>query len=146
MQSHDPRFVIVASRFNALIVDRLVEGALDALEKSGTERESVRVVRVPGSFELPLAAKRLAASKKFDGIIVLGCVLRGETAHFEYIAAETTRGLGQVALETGIPIGFGVLTVDTEQQANARSGRDTSNKGFEAARATAEMVKLLKQM
>lgn len=146
MRSQDYRFAIVASRFNSLIVDRLVQGALEALEKTGSKIDDVTVVRVPGSFELPVAAKHLADSRKFDAVIALGCVMRGETPHFEFIAAETTRGLGQVALETGVPVTFGVLTVDTELQAEARSGPGSDNKGFEAAMAAVEMAHLLKRL
>src|SRR5438132_11509301 len=122
------RFAIVASDYNSVIVDRLIAGARRALK----DQEQVNLIRVPGSFELPLAAKRAALSKKYDAIVALGCVLRGATPHFEYISNAATNGLEQVALETGIPIGFGVLTVDKVEQAMERSG-DSGNKGFEAA-------------
>lgn len=122
-------------------MDRLIAGAKRALK----DHEGVSVIRVPGAFELPLAAKRAAASKKYDGIVALGCVLRGETPHFEYISAAVSSGLSQVALETGIPVGFGLLTVDTVEQAMDRSG-ESGNKGFEAAMAALEMINVLRQI
>src|SRR4249920_3047553 len=122
------RFAIVASEYNSVVMDRLIEGAKRALQ----DYEKLAIIRVPGSFEIPLAVKRAALSKKYDGIVALGCVLRGETPHFEYISSAVSNGLGQVALETGIPIGFGVLTVNTVQQAMDRCG-ESGNKGFEAA-------------
>ena len=132
------RFVIVASEYNSVILDRLIAGAKRALK----DQKQVSVIRVPGSFEIPLAVKRAALSKKYDGIVALGCVLRGETPHFEYISRAVSDGLQQVALETGIPVGFGVLTVDTVEQAMDRSG-ESGNKGFEAARAALEMINVL---
>ncbi|HLH30630.1 MAG TPA: 6,7-dimethyl-8-ribityllumazine synthase [Terriglobia bacterium] len=133
------KFAIVASEYNSVIMDRLIDGAKRALK----DQNEVAVIRVPGSFEIPLAAKRAAQSKKYDAIVALGCVLRGDTAHFEYISAAVSQGLQQVALETGIPIGFGVLTVDTVQQAMDRSG-DSGNKGVEAAMTALEMIKVLR--
>ena len=135
------RFAIVASEYNSVVMDRLIEGAKRALK----DYEEPAIIRVPGSFEIPLAVKRAALSKKYDGIVALGCVLRGETPHFEYISGVVSNGLGQVALETGIPIGFGVLTVDTVQQAMDRSG-ESGNKGFEAAVAALEMINVLRQI
>ena len=135
------RFAIVASEYNSVVMDRLIEGAKRALK----DYEEPAIIRVPGSFEIPLAVKRAALSKKYDGIVALGCVLRGETPHFEYISSVVSNGLGQVALETGIPIGFGVLTVDTVQQAMDRSG-ESGNKGFEAAVAVLEMINVLRQI
>jgi 6,7-dimethyl-8-ribityllumazine synthase len=135
------RFAIVASEYNSVVMDRLIEGAKRALR----DCEKLAIIRVPGSFEIPLAVKRAALSKKYDGIVALGCVLRGETPHFEYISGAVSNGLGQVALETGIPIGFGVLTVDTVQQAMDRSG-ESGNKGFEAAVAALEMINVLRQI
>jgi len=132
------RFAIVASEYNSVILDRLIDGAKRALK----DQKQVRVIRVPGSFEIPLAVKQAALSKKYDGIVALGCVLRGETPHFEYISRVVSDGLQQVALETGIPVGFGVLTVDTVEQAMDRSG-ESGNKGFEAARAALEMINVL---
>lgn len=135
------RFAIVASEYNSVVMDRLIEGAKRALK----DYEKPAIIRVPGSFEIPLAVKRAALSKKYDGIVALGCVLRGETPHFEYISGAVSNGLGQVALETGIPIGFGVLTVDTVKQAMDRSG-ESGNKGFEAAVAALEMINVLRQI
>src|SRR5262245_24136203 len=135
------RFAIVASEYNSVIVDRLIAGARRALK----DHKIVNVIRVPGSFEIPLAAKRAALSKKYDAVVALGCVLRGETPHFEYISSAVSNGLEQVALETGIPIGFGLLTVDTVEQAMDRSG-ESGNKGFEAAIAALEMINVLRQI
>jgi len=132
------RFAIVASEYNSVIVDRLIAGARRALK----DQEQVDLIRVPGSFEIPLAAKRAALSKKYDVVVALGCVLRGETPHFEYISRAVSNGLQRVALEAGIPVGFGVLTVDTVEQAMERSG-DSGNKGFEAAMAAFQMIKVL---
>src|SRR6266478_2379960 len=131
------RVAIVASEYNSVIVDRLIAGAKRALK----EHENT-VIRVPGAFELPLAAKRAALSKKYDAVVALGCVVRGETPHFEYISAAVSDGLQQVALETGIPVGFGVLTVDTVQQAMDRSG-ESGNKGSEAAMTALAMINVL---
>jgi len=122
-------------------MDRLIAGAMRALK----DQHEVKVMRVPGSFEIPLASKCAALSKKYDGIVALGCVLRGETSHFEYISSAVSNGLQQVALETGIPVGFGLLTVDTVQQAMDRSG-EAGNKGFEAAAAALEMINVLRQV
>ncbi|PYS54192.1 MAG: 6,7-dimethyl-8-ribityllumazine synthase [Acidobacteria bacterium] len=135
------RFAIVASEYNSVITDRLIAGAERALKNY----EHVTVVRVPGAFEIPLAAKRAARSQKYDAIVALGCVLRGETPHFEYISSAVSSALEQVALETEIPIGFGILTVDTVEQAMDRSG-ESGNKGFEAAVAALEMINVLRQI
>ena len=135
------RFAIVASEYNSVIMDRLIGGARLALK----DQKQVSVIRVPGSFEIPLAAKRAALSKKYDGIVALGCVIRGETPHFEYISRAVSDGLQQVALETGIPVGFGILTVDTVQQAMDRSG-ESGNKGSEAAMAALEMIQVLRDI
>jgi 6,7-dimethyl-8-ribityllumazine synthase len=134
------RMAIVASEYNSVVVDGLIRGAQRALKD-----HLQNTIRVPGSFELPLAVKRAALTKKYDGIVALGCVMRGETPHFEYISRAVSDGLGRVALETGIPVGFGVLTVDTVQQAMDRSG-ESGNKGFEAAVAALEMVDVLRQI
>ena len=122
-------------------MDRLIAGAMRALK----DQQEVKLMRVPGSFEIPLATKRAALSEKYDAIVALGCVLRGETSHFEYISSAVSQGLQQIALETGIPVGFGLLTVDTVQQAMDRSG-DAGNKGFEAASAALEMINVLRQV
>jgi 6,7-dimethyl-8-ribityllumazine synthase len=134
------KIAVVASEYNSVVMDGLIAGAHRALK--GHEYVTIRV---PGSFELPLAAKQAALSKKYEGIVALGCVMRGETPHFEYISSAVSNGLGQVALETGIPVGFGVLTVDTVQQALDRSG-ESGNKGFEAAATVLEMINVLRQI
>ena len=135
------RFAIVASEYNSVIMDRLIGGAIRALK----EQKEVRLIRVPGSFEIPLAVKRAALSRNYDGIVALGCVLRGETPHFEYISIAVSSGLQEVALETGIPVGFGLLTVETVQQAMERSG-ESGNKGVEAAMAALAMIDVLRKI
>jgi 6,7-dimethyl-8-ribityllumazine synthase len=134
------RFGIVVARFNAFITERLLEGALDGLIRSGARREKIEIVRVPGSFEIPAAARTLAETGRYDAVICLGCLLRGETAHYDVIVNEVTRGIGQSAQETGVPHAFGVLTCDTLEQAIDRAGLKMGNKGFEAALAAIEMV------
>ena len=140
------RFAIVASRFNSFIVERLLLGALDGLRRAGADRESIAIVRVPGSFEIPAAARTLAQSKRYDAIVCLGCLLRGDTAHYDVIVNEVTRGIGQSAQETGVPHAFGVLTCDTLEQAIDRAGLKMGNKGFEAALAAVEMANLNKTL
>ena len=135
------RFAIVASEYNSMIMDRLIDGAKRTLK----DQKDVRVIRVPGSFEIPLAAKTAAMSKKYDAIVALGCVVRGETPHFEYISSSVSHALQLVGLETGIPVGFGVLTVDTVQQAMDRSG-DSGNKGSEAAQTALAMIHVLREI
>jgi len=134
------RFGIAVARWNAVITDRLLQGALDGLVRSGAARAQIEIVRVPGAWELPSAARALAETNRFDGVIVLGCLLRGETAHYEAIYNEVSRGIGQSQQETGVPHGFGVLTCETLEQALNRAGIKAGNKGFEAAVATIEMV------
>ena len=146
LSSASCRVVIVASRFNQDIVERLLSGALDALEETGTGRDEVRVVRVPGAFELPLAAGRLADSGEYDAVVGLGCVIRGETSHFEYVSRAAIDGLERVSLDSGVPVGFGVLTTDTVDQALARSGGGAGNRGYDAAVAALEMVQLLRDL
>src|SRR5450432_2596110 len=136
------RFGIVASRFNHFIVDRLVEGALDALARHGAHSDGVTVVRVPGAWELPFIARRLAASKKVDAVIALGAVIRGATPHFDYVAGEAAGGLGHLAMSASIPVVFGVLTTDSIEQAVERAGTKAGNKGFDAAMAAIELVSL----
>lgn len=138
------RFGIVVSRFNDFITAKLLEGALDALYRHGVREEDIVVVRVPGSFEIPMAAKKLAERKKYDAVICLGAVIRGATPHHEYIASEVTKGIANTALETGLPISFGVLTTDSLEQAIERAGTKLGNKGFEAAVSALEMVNLYK--
>jgi 6,7-dimethyl-8-ribityllumazine synthase len=136
------RFAIVASRFNAFITERLVLSAIDGLVRSGAEKNDIDLVRVPGAFEIPLAARKLAETGKYDAIICLGCLLRGDTAHYDVIVNEVTRGIGQSAQETGVPHAFGVLTCETLEQAIDRAGLKMGNKGFEAALAAVEMASL----
>lgn len=138
----DARFGIVAGRFNAFVVDRLVEGALDALVRHGVGREQITLVRVPGAWEIPTVCARLAGSKHFHALVALGAVLRGNTPHFEYVAAEVTKGIASISLSSGVPIGLGVLTTDTMEQAVDRAGAKSGNKGFDAALAALEMVSL----
>jgi 6,7-dimethyl-8-ribityllumazine synthase len=140
------RFAIVVSRFNSLVTQRLLEGALDALRRHGADENAITVVYVPGSFEIPLAAKRLAQSGAFDAVICLGCILRGDTPHFEYVASEAAKGIAQVALETGVPTIFGVVTADTLEQALERAGAKAGNRGFEAAMTAMEMANLMRQL
>ena len=137
---------IVVSRFNSFICERLLEGAMDALRRSGAEEEDCTVVRVPGSFEIPLAAKKMAKSGRYDAIICLGCVIRGATPHYAYIAAEVTKGIASLSLESEIPVAFGVLTTDTIEQAVERAGTKVGNKGFDAAMSAIEMANLFKEM
>jgi 6,7-dimethyl-8-ribityllumazine synthase len=145
-QADGARFAIVVSRFNSFVVESLLGGAVDALTRHGVARGDITVARVPGSWEIPLAAKRLAASRRFDAIVAVGAVIRGGTPHFEYVAGEATKGLAQVSLEHDVPIGFGVLTVDTIEQAIERSGTKAGNKGAEAAMSALEMVSLLRKI
>jgi 6,7-dimethyl-8-ribityllumazine synthase len=140
------RFAIVAARWNAVIIDRLLQGALDALFRSGAAKNDVEIVRVPGAWEIPSAARALAEKKQFDAIITLGCLLRGETAHYEAIYNEVSRGIGQSQQETGIPHSFGVLTCETLEQALNRAGIKAGNKGFEAAVAAIEMVSVHRKL
>jgi 6,7-dimethyl-8-ribityllumazine synthase len=140
------RFAIVASRFNNFIVDRLVDGAVDALVRHGASRKNITLVRVPGSWELPLVAAKLAKKGGLDAIVAVGALIRGATPHFEYIAAEVAKGLAQASLATGIPIVFGVLTTDTIEQAVERAGTKAGNKGADAATAAIELVSLYGQL
>ena len=136
------RFAIVVSRFNAFITERLLLSAVDGLVRSGAKKKDITLVRVPGAFEIPLAARKLAETKEYDAIICLGCLLRGDTAHYDVIVNEVTRGIGQSAQETGVPHAFGVLTCETLEQAIDRAGLKMGNKGFEAALAAVEMASL----
>ncbi len=142
----DARFVIVVGRFNGFIAERLLEGALDALQRSGSAGEEVAVVRVPGAFEIPLVAQKLAASGDYDAVIALGAVIRGSTPHFDYVAGECAKGLSALQMEYGLPVAFGVLTVDTIEQAIERAGTKAGNKGAEAALTAIEMVSLLRKL
>ncbi|HEX6184358.1 MAG TPA: 6,7-dimethyl-8-ribityllumazine synthase [Pyrinomonadaceae bacterium] len=138
------RFALVSSRWNDFLTGRLVEGALDALERLGADEGSVEHFRVPGSFEIPLVAHKLAQSERFDAVVCLGTVIRGQTPHFEYVAGEVTKGIAQAAMQTGVPVLYGIVTADTLEQAIDRAGVKAGNKGFEAAMSAVEMVNLLK--
>jgi 6,7-dimethyl-8-ribityllumazine synthase len=140
------RFGIVVSRFNSFITERLLTAAVDALERAGAASENVDVVDVPGAFELPLAAKKLAATSRYDALIAIGCILRGETAHYDYVCSETSRGLQLAQMDTGLPIIFCVLTCDTLEQAIDRAGLKGGNKGFEAGLAAIEMAHLSRKL
>jgi 6,7-dimethyl-8-ribityllumazine synthase len=139
-------FGIVASRFNEFVTARLLEGALDALRRHGADEDKIVVARVPGSFEIPLVAKKLAASRQYDAVICLGTVIRGATPHFEYIAGEVAKGVAVAGLETGVPVIFGVLTTDSIEQAVERAGTKAGNKGFEAACSAIEMANLFREL
>jgi len=140
------RFAIVASRWNDSIVSRLIDGAHDALKELSADENTFEILRVPGSFEIPLCALKAAESGKFDAVICLGVIIRGETPHFDYIATETVRGIGEAALKTGVPLLFGVITADNIDQAIDRAGEKLSNKGFEAARAAVELANLYQEV
>lgn len=140
------RFGIVITRWNSFVVDNLLEGALDTLKRHGADENDIEVVYVPGAFEIPLAVKKMAASKKYDAIITLGAVIRGGTPHFEYVAGECVKGMASVMMQFDIPVAFGVLTVDTIEQAIERAGTKAGNKGEEAALSAIEMVNLLRNM
>ncbi|MEM9691496.1 MAG: 6,7-dimethyl-8-ribityllumazine synthase [Myxococcota bacterium] len=140
------RFAIVASRFNHFIVDRLVEGAVDELVRHGAQVDNLKVVKVPGAWEIPLAAKKLAEQKRYRAIVALGALIRGSTPHFDYISSQVSSGLQQVSLSTGVPAVFGVLTTDTIEQAIERAGTKAGNKGGEAALAAVEMANLLERL
>jgi 6,7-dimethyl-8-ribityllumazine synthase len=138
------QFCIIVSRFNSFVVESLLSGAVDALKRHGVDESDIQIVRVPGAFEMPLAAQRIAAKKQFDAIIALGAVIRGGTPHFEYVAGECTKGLANVSSQHDVPVAFGVLTVDTIEQAIERSGTKAGNKGVDAAMSAIEMVNLLR--
>ena len=140
----DARIALLVSRFNSFVVESLLAGAIDTLKRHGADERDLQIVRVPGAYEMPIAAQRLAASKRFEAIIALGAVIRGGTPHFEYVAGECTKGLSQVSLQHDIPIAFGVLTVDTIEQAIERAGTKAGNKGGEAAMSAIEMINLLR--
>ena len=140
------RFALVVSRFNDLLTGRLLEGALDCLTRHGARDADVTVVRVPGSWEIPFAAERLASSGRYDAVVALGVLIRGATPHFDYIAAEAAKGLAHAALATGVPVAFGVLTTDTLEQALERAGAKAGNKGWQAAQAAIEMVQLYRAL
>ncbi|MGC9975140.1 MAG: 6,7-dimethyl-8-ribityllumazine synthase [Syntrophales bacterium] len=140
------KFGIVASRFNDFVTGRLIDGAVDALTRAGADEKDILIYKVPGAFELPAAAKKLAKTAKFDAVICLGAVIRGATPHFEYISAEVTKGIASVGLETEVPVAFGVLTTDTIEQAIERAGAKAGNKGWDAAMSAIEMVDLFRKL
>ncbi len=142
----DTRFALLVARFNSFVVESLLDGAIDTLTRHGAEEKDLHVIRVPGAFEMPLAAQRLAASGDYDAIIALGAVIRGGTPHFEYVAGECTKGLASVSMQHDIPMAFGVLTVDSIEQAIERAGTKAGNKGGEAALSAIEMVSLFKRL
>ena len=140
------RVAIVASRWNDFVVSRLIGGAIDALQRLGAGEDAITIIRVPGSFELPLATRQVAAREEFDAVICLGAIIRGETTHNEYIAAEVFKGIAQISMETGKPIALGVITADSLEQAIDRAGAKSGNKGFEAAMSAVEMANLFKEL
>jgi 6,7-dimethyl-8-ribityllumazine synthase len=144
--ARDLRFAIVASRFNEFVVDRLVDGAVDALVRHGASEKNLELVRVPGAFDMPLAVRRLAQTRRYDAIVALGAVVRGQTSHFDIVAGENASGLSRVQLESGVPVGNGVLTTESMEQAIDRAGGKAGNKGAEAALAALEMANLLKRI
>jgi 6,7-dimethyl-8-ribityllumazine synthase len=136
------RFGLVVAEFNDVVTDRLLAGALEAFAEAGVDKRQLEIVKVPGSFELPIAAKQMAATRRFDALISIGCVIRGETSHYDYVCSETARGIQLAQLDTGVPVGFCVLTCDTKEQALARAGEKDSNKGYAAALGAIEMARL----
>ena len=140
------RYALVVGRFNSFVVESLVEGAVDSLKRHGVKESDITIIRVPGAFEIPLMVKKVADLKKFDAIVTLGAVIRGGTPHFEYVAGECVKGVGAVSLEYGIPVAFGVLTVDSIEQAIERSGTKAGNNGAAAAMSAYEMVSVIKQL
>jgi 6,7-dimethyl-8-ribityllumazine synthase len=146
IDSKSLKIAIVVSQFNLMITERLLQGALDVLRRTGIAEETIRVVRVPGSFEIPLAAQRLAQTEKFDAIVCLGSVIRGETPHFDHICRQVTRGIGEVALKFNLPVTYGVITADTVEQAMNRAGLKYGNKGADAAVSAIEMANLIREL
>lgn len=146
LQAKGLKFAIIVSRFNEFITNKLLDGALDALLRHGASEQDIDVIKVPGSFEIPLIAKKIAMKNSHNAIISLGTVIRGATPHFEYIASEVTKGIASVAIETGIPIAFGIITADTIEQAVERAGTKSGNKGWDAALVAIEMAQLLKKL
>ncbi|MEH6501020.1 MAG: 6,7-dimethyl-8-ribityllumazine synthase [Pseudoalteromonas distincta] len=140
------RYALVVGRFNSFVVESLLSGAIDALKRHGVKDKDITIIRAPGAFEIPLVVKKVAEMKQFDAIVTLGAVIRGGTPHFEYVAGECVKGIGSLSLEYGIPVAFGVLTVDSIEQAIERSGTKAGNKGAEAAMSAFEMVSLFKQL
>jgi 6,7-dimethyl-8-ribityllumazine synthase len=146
LQAKGLRFSIIVGRFNNFITDKLLDGAIDALLRHGASEDNIDIIRVPGSFEIPLVAKKIAEKKACDAIICLGTIIRGATPHFEYIATEVTKGIASVSLESGVPMAFGIITADTIEQAIERAGTKSGNKGWDAALVAIEMAQLLKKL
>ena len=146
LRSDGLKFAIVVAKFNSFITERLLGGALDALRRTGCADDDIEIVKVPGSWELPVVVKELASQKRHDGIICLGAVIRGDTPHFDYVAGEAAKGLGQIPMQTGMPVAFGVLTCNTLEQAIDRAGGKSGNKGFDAAMTAVEMAGLMRQL
>ena len=146
LQAGEHRFALLVSRFNNFITQQLEQGAIDALRRHGAEEEQLHVVYVPGAYEMPLVAQKLARSGNYDAVLCLGAVIRGGTPHFDYVAAEVSKGVAQVSMDTGVPVIFGVLTTDSIEQAIERAGTKAGNKGFDAAMTALEMVQLLRQI
>ena len=144
--ARDLRFAFIAARFNDFVVEPLIRGALDALKRHGASEKQIEIVRVPGAFDIPIVARKLALSRRYDALIALGAVVRGQTPHFDYVAGECASGLARIALESGVPIAFGVLTTDTMEQAVDRAGGKAGNKGADAALAAIEMANLLRRL
>ena len=139
------RFGVIQSEFNDFVTDRLLAGALQAFDEAGVKRSQLEIVKVPGSFELPVAAKKMAQTGRFDAIVCIGCVLRGETSHYDYVCSETARGIQLAQLDVGVPVGFCVLTCDTKEQAMARAGKKESNKGYAAGLGAIQMAQLMRK-
>jgi 6,7-dimethyl-8-ribityllumazine synthase len=146
LTARDLRFGIVMTRFNEFVVEPLLRGALDALKRHGATEKQIEIVRVPGAFDMPIVVRKLAMSRRFEALIALGAVIRGQTPHFDYVAGECASGLARIALESGVPVGFGVLTTDTMEQAVDRAGGKAGNKGADAALAALEMANLLRRL
>jgi 6,7-dimethyl-8-ribityllumazine synthase len=144
--ARDLRFAVVAARFNDFVVEPLVRGAVDALKRHGASEKQIEIVRVPGAFDIPIVVRKLALSRRYEALIALGAVVRGQTPHFDYVAGECASGLARIALESGVPIAFGVLTTDTMEQAVDRAGGKAGNKGADAALAAVEMANLLRRL
>jgi 6,7-dimethyl-8-ribityllumazine synthase len=146
LTARDLRFGIVVTRFNEFVVEPLLRGALDALKRHGATEKQIEVVRVPGAFDMPIVVRKLAMSRRYEALVALGAVIRGQTPHFDYVAGECASGLARIALESGVPVGFGVLTTDTMEQAVDRAGGKAGNKGADAALAALEMANLLRRL
>ena len=146
LQARDLRFALIAARFNDFVVEPLLRGALDALKRHGVTEKQIDIVRVPGAFDIPIVARKLAQSQRYEALIALGCVIRGQTPHVDYVAGECAGGIARIALETGVPVAFGVLTTDTVEQAVDRAGGKAGNKGADAALVAIEMANLLRRL